>query len=175
MDNLTWRDPKFAYNLHLWFLNHLEKNTYESLKTQDYLIALNRFSINSISWFGSDFNKFNGSIKGDEEEYLTVIKPAELQKSNKIIGSLIVAHYSFFTQREYLDKTDLLNRYEKAIRITYSENLYARELFNEIDLYFLNEKISKNKSKVFSYQKLKDQILDIKVPILKLKTIREII
>jgi hypothetical protein len=173
-DNLTWRDPEFAYNLHQWFLNHLENNTYETLKIQDYLIALNRFSINSISWLGSDFSKFNGIIKDDEEEYLTVIKPAVLQKSNKIIGSLIVAHYSFFTQRDYLDKTDLLKRYEKAVRITYSENLYASELFNEIESYFLNEKPSKNKSKFFSYQKLKDQILDTKVPVLKLKSIREL-
>jgi hypothetical protein len=174
MNDLTWSNPRFAYNLHLWFLNHLENKTYNNIKTEDYYIALNRFSINSIAWHGSDFKLFDAEVKGDEEEYLTVIKPAELKKVNKIIGSLLVAHYSFFPQRDYLDKTDLLNRYENAVRESYSSNLLAVEIFSEIDKYFL--KIDQLPiPKLNQIGKLKNLLASVKVPVIKFKRLSDIL
>jgi hypothetical protein len=172
MNDLTWSNPDFAYELHMWFLDHLENKTYETLKCDDYYIALNRFSINSISWHGSDFKSFDAVVKDDEEEYLTVIKPAELKKVNKIIGSLLLAHYSFFPQREYLDSTDLIKKYENAVRNTYSDNSTAQKIFKEIDSYFVSD--IDIKTEVSAFKKFKEQILNFKVPVLQFKKIRHI-
>lgn len=174
MDELTWKNPHFAYDLHLWFLNHLENNTYNSLLTDDYIIALNRFSINSISWHGSEFKKFEAVVLGDEEEYLTVIKPAELKKFNKIIGSILVAHYSFFPQRDFLDSTDLLTKYEIAVRKTYQDNILAKNIFNIIDDYFKDEIINVEKKQKYSYSKLKNFLSKIKIPVITLKKLSDL-
>lgn len=175
MHPLTWGNPEFAFNLHLWFLNLLKNNSFTSIKTNDYLISLNRFSINSICWLGSDFKKFNGVVLNDEEEYLTVIKPAELNKVNKIIGSLLVAHYSFYTQREFLDSTDLIDQYELAVRKSYEENLTAIQMFREIDLYFKGKTLYSSPAPKFNIKYLKGIILNLKLPVLKLKKLKDII
>ena len=118
MDKNSWENSKFAYNLHNLFIARIMNNTYEDWKIGVIPIGSNRFSINCISWFGKEFRSFDGEIKGDEEEYLTVLKPAMLGKTNCIYGNTIVVHYSFFTQRDYLDSTDLLIKYEKILNST---------------------------------------------------------
>jgi len=113
-DPVSWGDPLFAEQLHNLFLNNLSQNNIEHFKFINRPIALNRFSINCISWLGSEFEKFGGVIpKGtDDEQFLSVTMPTTLCKSNCFYGETIVSHFSFFTQREYLDKTNILERYK---------------------------------------------------------------
>ena len=72
-----------------------------------------RCSINVISWTGADFKKFDGVVDSDEENFLSTEKPKVLKRPNMIIGDTLFVHYSFYTQREFLDSTDILLRYKE--------------------------------------------------------------
>lgn len=111
MDPVGWQCPKFACSLHEFFLDKLKNKDIDSLKFHAYPTN-HRYSINCISWLGSEFAKFNGQVGRDEENWLTVDKPRELKKQNLIYGGKICTHFSFYTQRGYLDTTDILNRYK---------------------------------------------------------------
>ena len=102
----------FAAQLHEWFLtSQLPGKQYQNLYCGKRPIALNRFSINSILWFGSEMAKFGGIVTGDEEEWMTVIKPTALGAVNCINGDAIAVHFAFYPQRKKLDKLNILNRY----------------------------------------------------------------
>jgi hypothetical protein len=81
-----------------------------------------RISINCISWLGEEFQKFNGLVDPDEEGWLASYKPAMIRKKNCIYGKFVCSHYAFFTQREYLAKTNILSRYKNLIKYIKSEN-----------------------------------------------------
>jgi hypothetical protein len=117
LDPIAWNNPAFAEELHRTFLSLLQKGQIDYFKFPGRPVAINRFSINCISWLGSDFQKFKGYVSADhgEEEYLSVIKPTQLGKANYIMGDCIVSHFAFFTQREYLDKTDILDSYARFV------------------------------------------------------------
>src|SRR6266498_1741664 len=104
-DAMGWKNGEFALNLHKWFVRKVNNNTYQDLYCGIKPIALNRFSINCIAWFGETFRKFNGIVLEDEEEFLTVTKPLELGMANCFYCNTIVAHFAFFSQRGNLDKT----------------------------------------------------------------------
>lgn len=70
-----------------------------------------RLCINFISWFGKDFQEFGGKVPQDDEEWLTVEKPKQIQKKIAICPDYTCVHYSFGPTRNYLDKTDILSRY----------------------------------------------------------------
>lgn len=107
-----WRSGAFAVQLHQWFLtNYLKTNRYSELYCGLQPVALNRFSINSILWFGEDMKGFSGEIPGDDEEYLTCIKPVHLNKSNCFNGDCIISHFAFSPQRICLDSCKILEQY----------------------------------------------------------------
>jgi hypothetical protein len=111
-ESILWGSGTFAAQLHDWFLTtQLPNDHYKSLHCGKHPIAINRFSINTILWFGHEMKKFEGIVDGDDEEWLSVIKPTELGVSNCINGDAIVAHFAFYIQRKLLDKRDILNRY----------------------------------------------------------------
>jgi hypothetical protein len=66
-----------------------------------------------ISWLGKEFKKFNGDVGLDEEEWLSCDKPKQIQMPNIIFGDSLFVHYAFFTQRQYLDNTNILETYKK--------------------------------------------------------------
>jgi hypothetical protein len=53
----------------------------------------------------------------DEEQWLSVDKPLSIGAVNRIIGDTLFVHYSFYTQRDHLDKTDILKQYEKLANL----------------------------------------------------------
>jgi hypothetical protein len=116
-DRIGWANPLFAEQLHNLFLAKLKQNNLDYFKFTSRPIALNRFSINCISWMGEEFNKFGGIVpySVDEEEFLSVTKPSQLGKSNCFFGESIVSHFSFYTQREHLDNSGLLEKYKSLI------------------------------------------------------------
>ena len=181
-DARTWEDPKFALEIHQWFLNLLDKNQEGILRLpEDYTIALNRFSINSISWYGKVMKSFNGVILDDEEEYLTVIKGRELRKTNKILGNILVSHFAFYTQRALLDSTNLLESYGQAVKKTYADSKEIKEIFQIIDTYLAtkDEEIRLNepppKSAFHNFiDSTKHTIKNIKVPTIQFETIENI-
>ena len=74
-----------------------------------------RVSINSISWFGSEFAKFNGDVHQEEEAWLSYTKPYSLKKTNLIYTGVLCSHFAFEKQRKYLDSTDILEQYRNLI------------------------------------------------------------
>jgi hypothetical protein len=114
MDVTAWANPRFAEQLHRAFLASVAAGDIASWYFGQRLVAYSRYSVNCIAWFGSEFAKFQGEVPWDEEEYLSVTKPAELLAVNCIYGEAIVAHYAFMPQRTHLDATDVLARYAAA-------------------------------------------------------------
>ncbi|MCX7641186.1 MAG: hypothetical protein N2Z20_00945 [Elusimicrobiales bacterium] len=173
-DEIAWKNNEFVYTLHKWFIKKVKNRDLSDIKLSYYPIALNRFSINCISWFGEDFKKFDGIIVGDEEEYLTVIKPAQLGKVNLIVGNCIVSHFAFYTQREFLDKTDILSEYEYILL----KNSKFSDIFEKVCEYKdfgidENEFNLLNLNKNFSlFKKIRSIIANFKIPLPSIKFIK---
>lgn len=121
MDNVAWHNGDFAASLHRWFLERLQAGRLDALRIEPTPVSLARVSINCISWFGSDLAPFGGVFPddADEEEFASVTLPIALARLNRISGAAICAHFAFWPQREVLDGTDILGRYEAlAPRVT---------------------------------------------------------
>jgi hypothetical protein len=67
--------------------------------------------------------KFGGIVPGDDEEWLSVIKPTELGVDNCINGDAIVVHFAFYTQRKQLDELNILNRYGTFIHKEWEQDM----------------------------------------------------
>lgn len=133
MEPTAWRSGPFAKMLHETLINHIKQNTTDKLFFDHAdLENASRFSISCFCFFGKDFAKFNGVIgqrrKGivyrDEEIYLTEIYPTLNNRLNTICGSALVGHYSFFGQRPFLDKTDILEQYKAIAKGKLSDSYY---------------------------------------------------
>lgn len=115
-------DPAFyngylAEQLHNWFIDTQLNNGdfHRILSDQPQEIAMQRFAINAVAWFGSEFKKFGGVLSGDDEEFLTVIYPVRNNLTNSFDCKTVVSHFSFSAQRAYLDQTDILSKYEAVL------------------------------------------------------------
>ena len=58
-------------------------------------MALNRYAINAVAWFGKDFSAFGGEVVGDDEEFLTVIHPSKINRIHCFDCNTIAVHFSF--------------------------------------------------------------------------------
>lgn len=111
--DIGWNDPLFAEVVHRVFMADVRRGALDSwhfppVEISDYA----RVSINAIAWFGSDFRFATRSLKDvDEEEWLSTTKPRKERRPCLINGDAICAHFSFFTQRDHLDTTDILRLY----------------------------------------------------------------
>jgi len=113
MDQVGWNDPMFAHEVHNNFFDKELNNKLDSYYMNDWLLYdYSRVSINVISWLGKKFAEFNGVVGADEELWLAVEKPRDIAKPNVIKGNTLFVHYSFYTQRPYLDTTDVLSKYK---------------------------------------------------------------
>jgi hypothetical protein len=182
-EETLWGNGEFAAQLHEWFLTEqLPNKQYKNLYCGKHPIAMNRFSINSILWFGKEMKKFEGIVLGDEEEWLSVIKPTELGVMNCMNGDAIVSHFAFFTQRKKLDKLNILNRYGTYLHIEWAKDAkYAT-----IDKIVQNamREVEERKTEILTNpdiyhlpankMKLKTKIAKWKVPVLKLYSLSQI-
>ena len=110
--NVAWKSPQFAEYIHQQFIKN-RFNTYLYKFPLWELWAYERISINVFSWFGSRFAKFKGNVPVDEEQALSVVLPRQFKEMNCINGQAIFSHFAFYTQRDYLDTTNLLDLYKK--------------------------------------------------------------
>jgi len=120
MDGNGWNNPKAAELIHRTFLKLYEENRTEDFLLNNWILKdYERCSINVISWIGKEFLKFDGKVGVDEEDWLSCEKPRKERKPNIIFGNSLFVHYSFYTQKEYLDATDILEKY-KSISMGFS-------------------------------------------------------
>lgn len=110
-----WLNEKISQKKHEYFIKHIYDMNTNKFKFGKWILnRYERVSINCISWFGEEFEKFYGKVEEDEEQWLSVIKPKEIEKYNIIYGEAICVHFAFYTQRHYLDKsTNILDLYKE--------------------------------------------------------------
>ena len=114
MDSVGWENPHVAEFKHRAFLMSLRSGAINNYKFSKWVLHhYERVSINAISWFGSEFAKFNGFVGLDEEQWLAVDKPQEMQKFNVICGSAMCSHFAFYPQRQHMDSTNILDEYKR--------------------------------------------------------------
>jgi len=115
-DQTGWNNPLAAESIHRDFFEKYNEN-----KLDDYIIDnwvlknYERCSINVISWLGSEFKKFNGKVGMDEEQWLSCDKPSQIKKPNIIFGNSLFTHYAFYTQRPYIESTNILEEYRNIL------------------------------------------------------------
>jgi len=130
---ILWKSGEFATQLHQWFLNtKLKTQTYAELHCGKQPMGMGRFSINSILWFGDEMKKFNGVVPGDDEEFMSSIYPTQHGLANCWNGDVILAHFAFFTQREKLDKEQILEEYGKYLVETWKNNEVMKNIHYKI-------------------------------------------
>lgn len=156
---LLWKNANFAKELHEWFFHdYLLPEKYTQLHVGKQEMAMTRFSINAILWFGLEMKKFKGQVPGDDEEFLSCIYPTSKGLSNCWNGDVIMTHFAFFPQRELLDKTGILELYGSYISTHKNEAQYDYyEKVQEIlvDLYGQNENMSVRSSNKGLFEILK--------------------
>jgi hypothetical protein len=128
-EDTLWRCGDFAVQLHNWFLKtQLPNKQYQNLYCGAHPMAMTRFSINSILWFGSEMKKFEGIVLGDEEEWLSVVKPTELGAVNCFNGDAVISHFAFFTQRKKLDSLNILQQYGEYLHKEWQQDMVLRAI-----------------------------------------------
>lgn len=115
LDKVGWRDPDFALALHRFALDLIRRGEIHRLHCGPVEIALNRFSINCIAWFGHDMAATGGVVGSDEEEELSAVMAARLRRRNCFATDVAVAHFAFYSQRERLDPSEVLAGYEGVL------------------------------------------------------------
>lgn len=121
MDNIGWKSPEFAHNLHDQVIAALKKE--KSLQRfrfegEWFLYNKDRVSINCISWIGSEFRaSCNGIIAHDEEKDIAEDIPHRTNKYNTIYGGFCCVHYAFYTQRDHLDSLGYEEKYREVSKI----------------------------------------------------------
>ncbi|MCL5990581.1 MAG: hypothetical protein M1419_00565 [Bacteroidetes bacterium] len=112
--NIGWKSGEYVKLVHNTFLANVEVKELDKYKFPRWeLWNIERVSINVVSWLGLDFAKFSGLVLQDEELDLSINIPKRFNKINCINGQAVFSHYAYFTQRDYLDQTEILNDYKK--------------------------------------------------------------
>lgn len=122
---------EFCEYLHNQFLSKPIKDFYFD---KWVMTQYERVSINCISWLGEEFKKFNGNVGNDEELWLSVDKPRELQRPNCVYGGFICCHFAFHSQRDHMDRTGILKKYSYKALPSFKDMFYYREIEQEHDL-----------------------------------------
>lgn len=111
-----WSDWKFAEAIHQRFLRAVERGEQEKFCVPNFEVSLSRFSINCIGFFGRDVVELGQSfcpLEGDDEEWISAVLPSKTGRPGRVVGSLVVSHFSFFTQEPELLQSRVLDHYFK--------------------------------------------------------------
>ncbi len=111
----AWKYPNFPEALHPVFIEAVKSGRLDDFRVPDRELRMGRFSINAIGFFGSDRVDLGETFMPPgcqtEEEWLSVVLPMKLDRAGKVLGDLIVSHFSFYTQERRLLQTDILEGY----------------------------------------------------------------
>jgi len=116
LDEVGWREAAFAVALHRMFIDLARRGEAHRLHCGPREIAMNRFSVNVICWFGRDMAAIGGEVGRAEEEELSNIIPARLGRINCFCTDTIASHFAFYIQREIIDRAGLLEAYAALLR-----------------------------------------------------------
>jgi len=109
-----WRSAAFAHCLHDRFLDAAAAGTLDAFRISDFAIALSRYSINCLGYFGEDAAASDDEFCPpgvDDEEWISAVWPSRIGRPGRILGDILVSHFSFYTQDKELRRSDLIPRY----------------------------------------------------------------
>lgn len=116
LDQNGYHNSKLAEEKHNKLIQNIKNNTLDEYRFNSVVNLANiQVSINCISWFGKEFEKFNGNVEQDEEIFLSCRKPILSKKYNAICSDALCSHYAFYVQREYLETTNILEKYRELL------------------------------------------------------------
>ena len=111
----SWAYPDFPEAMHPVFVDAIRSGRLDDFRVPDREIRLSRFSINALGFFGAEKLALGDTFLPPgyqgEEEWLSAVLPARLDRAGKIFGDLLVAHFSFYTQEHRLLQTGILDSY----------------------------------------------------------------
>jgi hypothetical protein len=110
-DPVGWVNPNFARSLHELLQMLVADGEVEKLNCGRIPLSGNIFSINCIAWFGRDFAPFGGKVPKDEEPAVSCTLPLRAGRANAMETGAVAAHFAFFTQRETMDRSGVLDGY----------------------------------------------------------------
>ena len=118
---LAWRSPLFAQALHNLFLQGMAVGNLAAFQVSDFEVSLSRFSINCIGFFG-DFVSRVAEAEFcppgvDDEEWISTVLPSRVGKPGRIVGDIVISHFSYFTQERALLRSDILSKYYKLAKL----------------------------------------------------------
>lgn len=107
-----------AAQIHYSFLQHLEQGDIWRYKFDVWDYAYQRLSINFFGIKGKDVMDTYPFPQEDDEDYLTVVRPKQLQRHVVVDGTGLASHYAFGAQYHAhggkgLTWTDVLSRYRE--------------------------------------------------------------
>lgn len=112
-DRIGWVNPTLARSLHAFFQELVATGEVERLNCGRVPLSMNCFSINCISWLGRDLAAVGGSIPDGEDEEAAAGCTLALRagRINAVETAAVAAHFAFYTQREVMDRSGLLDGY----------------------------------------------------------------
>jgi len=109
-----WNDGRFAEAVHRRFIQAVKRRDLSRWQLPNKTFSdYERVSVHCISWLGADMAACAGDVGELEEGYLSHERPKALGRPNALCGSAVVAHFAYGEQRAYLDRTDLLQEYQR--------------------------------------------------------------
>ena len=111
---LYWGNPEIAYHLLAGFKEIVTQGTIIQLDIENVeMKSYENMSINFIMWAGEDFKKFDGRLRSiGDEMWLNCFYPAHAGLFNTMVGNTRAVHYAYYTQREFLNGTNILQLYD---------------------------------------------------------------
>jgi hypothetical protein len=136
----SWAYPNFPIAMHPVFADAVRRGRLDAFRIPDHEIRVSRFSINAYAFFGADKaalgERFYPPPGEDEEEWLSAVLPALVGRPGLVLGDLVVAHFSFYTQESALLRAGILEIYYDLAGLPVPEyhrpSLRPRERFGEI-------------------------------------------
>lgn len=114
MCHYSWFYSSFPEAMHPVLIEAVRRDRLDAFRVPDRESRMGRFSINALAFFGDEIvalgDRFLPEGK-DEEDWFSAILPARLNRGGMILGDMLVAHFSFFTQEHWLLRTDILAQY----------------------------------------------------------------
>jgi hypothetical protein len=114
-----WGSGDIANIIHDEFFLNFNKKQIDKYKFNKWVMwDFQRVSINCMCYFGKDILecKESSMLYQDDEHLFSHHYPLILNRPNEIIGTKIVCHHAYYTQRGYVDKDYIISNYEKISR-----------------------------------------------------------
>lgn len=114
MDPFSWAHASFPIAMHPVLMEAARRGRLDDFRVPDREVRGGRFSINAIAFFGDEIAALGDLFEPpnqNEEEWYSAVLPMKLNRPGKILGDLLVSHFSFYTQEQELLETTILEDY----------------------------------------------------------------